>query len=105
MTAVFGNALVLSDEIIYECSNGEKRIHRVNTRHTVFKILYKGGGIELDFLIIPVGNEKARQYKKHAYTDMKFTQKTPYDMWEIGIEYVTEVRDEHKIGGHGTNPG
>ena len=99
---VANDNMIPGKEIINERTSGQYRIHGVDSRHPVFEILLEPIAVELESIIIPEGDQKAREHKENGYPDMKFNKKAPDKMRKLRIKNIAEMRNKNQVSGQCT---
>lgn len=75
----------------------DQEIHRVDTGHTVFKILLEPVFGQMEIIIISESDQEAGEHEKDGYPDVKLKKETLDEMREIFIKGIFVVRDEHEV--------
>jgi hypothetical protein len=80
-----------------ECRGSDQKVHGVDTRHTVFEVLFKPVFGQLKIIVIPEGDQKARQHEKDGYPDMELKKETLDKMGETFVERVFIMRYKYQV--------
>ena len=59
----------------------------------------------MEAVIIPEGDQEARQYEKDTHPNMKLPKKALKYMGKPAIKNICKVGDEYQVGGHGAYTG
>src|ERR1700761_5867777 len=85
-------------EIVCKCPGCKQEIHGIDTRHTIFKVLFEPVACETETIKISESDKEARKDKEDSYPDMKFVKKSLKSTWHSAIENVRIMRDKYKVG-------
>lgn len=97
MVKAVGYLLVMREIITDESPCREDKVHRVNTGHTVFKILAEPVAGKLKSIKVAERDQKTRKHKENSYPNMELIKKTLHSMGKVLIKRVGVMRYKNQV--------